>query len=94
MAAAAVEEDPKDRESHFEGGVAFCFQHAAYAVVGEENIEVVGSVGREEVGVEGGGGRLLLSGREDGLEVLAAGDADGEKKSLRRRWPCNGGKRF
>lgn len=49
--------------------MAYCFQHAAYAVPNEEGDEGVGTVRRKEVNVKIGGREFLLSGGKDGVGV-------------------------
>lgn len=63
MAAAEVKEGADEEEDSVERAVAFCFEYAAYAILGEETVQDVGGVGRGKVRAETGGGGLLLNGR-------------------------------
>lgn len=82
MVAAAVEEDVGEVEYHAEGPIVVWFDHAAYAVMGENPIESVGVVGKGKVDVETGKGGLLLNGVQNGVGVLESRGADGQERSL------------
>lgn len=85
MAAAAVKDGLNEREEHVEDAMNFCFEHAAYAVLGEETAEGVGVVEKREVIGEASGSGMLLNRDEDGLGVREDGGADGKRGALGRK---------
>lgn len=82
MVAATVEGGADVVEHRVEGAIAFCFEHAAYAFVGEKTMEGMGAVGKAEVHVEAGGGGPLSTGGEHGVEVLEDGDANEMERTM------------
>lgn len=83
MVAGAVEESAHEEEEQVERAAVFCFEHAAYDVVGERTAEGVGAAGREDADVRAGSTGLLLNGDESGVGVLENEGADETKRKLR-----------
>lgn len=90
MTLSAVEEGASKRKDHVGGLVIPSFEHAAYAILGEETDQRFGVVGRGEVDVKTVGGRLLLNGGEEVVEVIENGDADGRKRTMEMGGPGSG----
>lgn len=74
-----VQKDDHKKGDHVEGAVYFCFERAAYVVLGEETIEGVGVVGRGQVEVAADRKGLLSRCDEDVVEVLSDESAKGKK---------------